>query len=135
MKVIPIPSELTAPYWDAAANHVLAIQRCACGRLSHPPVARCPKCFGSDFTWPAASGLGTVHAFTIVHHSVHPVTIGSTPYVIALIELDEGPRVVTNIRNCPPEKVRIGMPVEVVFEELDGSIALPQFEPRSGGAS
>ncbi len=135
MKVLPVPNELTAPYWEAAREHRLAIQRCVCGRLSHPPVARCPQCAGNEFTWPTVSGLGTVYAFTIVHHSVHPVSAGETPYVIALVQLDEGPRLVTNIRGCAPETVRIGTPVEVVFEDVSESVTLPQFEPIGGGAA
>lgn len=135
MKVLPVPNELTAPYWDAAREHRLAIQRCACGRLAHPPVARCPACAGNDFSWPTMSGRATVYAFTVVHHSVHPVSAGATPYVVALVELDEGPRIVTNVRGCAPEDVRIGMRLEVVFEDLDESVTLPQFAPRRGGTS
>lgn len=135
MKVLPVPNELTAPYWDAAREHRLAIQRCACGRLAHPPVARCPACAGNDFSWPTMSGRATVYAFTVVHHSVHPVSAGATPYVVALVELDEGPRIVTNVRGCAPEDVRIGMRLEVVFEDLDESVTLPQFAPRGGGTS
>lgn len=133
MNVLPIPNDLTAPYWEAAREHRLAIQRCACGRLAHPPVARCPVCAGAEFTWPTMSGQGTLYAFTVVHHSVHPVTAGATPYVIALVELDEGPRLVTNLRGCPVEEARIGMPVEVLFEDVDPAITLPQFGPRAGG--
>ncbi|MGH8981135.1 MAG: Zn-ribbon domain-containing OB-fold protein [Acidimicrobiales bacterium] len=132
MNVLPVPDELTAPYWDAAREHRLAVQRCACGRLAHPPVARCPACAGNVFTWPETSGRGAVYAFTVVHHSVHPVSTGKTPYVIALVELEEGPRIVTNIRGCAPEEVRVGMPVHVVFEDVDDSVTLPQFAPRGG---
>lgn len=132
MKVLPVPNELTAPYWEAARQHRLAVQRCSCGRLSHPPVARCPSCAGAEFSWPTMSGRGAVYAFTVVHHSVHPVSAGATPYVIALVELEEGPRLLTNLRGCAPEAVRIKMPVEVVFEDVDPAIALPQFAPRGG---
>ncbi len=135
MKVLPVPDELTAPYWEAAREHRLAIQRCACGRLSHPPVARCPECAGNAFTWPTTSGLGIVYAFTIVHHSVHPVSAGATPYVIALVALDEGPRLVTNVRGCAPETVQVGMQVEVAFDDVTESVTLPQFEPRRKGAA
>jgi hypothetical protein len=75
------------------------------------------------------SGRGHVHAFTIVEHSVHPVTRGQTPYVLALTELAEGPRVLTNLRGCEPGAVRIGMEVEVRFEDLDSRATLPQFTP------
>lgn len=129
MKILPAADELTAPYWDAARERRLVIQRCECGRLAHPPVASCPRCHRNRFTWSEMSGRGTVYAFTVVHHSVHPVSATAIPYVIVLVELDEGPRLLTNLRNCAPEEVRVGLPVEVTFEDLDDAVTLPQFAP------
>ena len=77
-------------------------------------------------------GHGRVHTFTIVHHSVHPVTADALPYVLALVELDEGPRLLTNLRAVRPEDVRVGMAVQVLFEDLGDGIALPQFQPVDG---
>lgn len=79
-------------------------------------------------------GRGTVHTFTIVHHSVHPVTAGSLPYVLVLVQLDEGPRVLTNLRDAQPDRVHVGMPVEVIFEDLNDAITLPQFRPVDGAS-
>lgn len=136
MRIIPRPDELNGPYWQAAAEHRLVVQRCrGCGRLGHPPVASCPSCHASAFDWPTMSGRGTVHTFTIVHHSVHPVTAGSLPYVLVLVELEEGPRVLTNLRGVRPEDVEVGMPVEVLFEDLDDGVSLPQFRPVDAAAT
>jgi len=131
MKIIPAADELTAPYWSAARERRLVIQRCACGRLTHPPVASCPQCHGNDFTWSEMSGRGTVYAFTVVHHSVHPVSADAIPYVIVLVELDEGPRMLTNLRHCDPETVRVGLAVQVIFEDTDETVTLPQFAPAT----
>ena len=130
MRILPVPDELTAPYWAAAGEHRLVILRCQCGRLSHPPVAMCPACHSREFTWQAMSGYGSVYAFTSVCHAVHPVTIGHTPYLIALVELDEGPRMLTNLRHCEAQDVRVGLPVQVIFEDLSDTVSLPQFAPR-----
>ena len=130
MRILPLADELTAPYWAAAGEHRLVIQRCECGRLSHPPVAICPSCHGRVFTWERMSGYGEVYAFTSVCHAVHPVTMGRTPYIIALVALDEGPRMLTNLRGCDAQDVRVGLPVRVIFEDLSDTVSLPQFTPR-----
>lgn len=136
MRILPEPDELSAPYWSAAHEHRLAIQRCeGCGRLAHPPLASCPACHGRRFDWPTMSGRGTVYAFTVVHHSVHPVTASAVPYVLALVELEEGPRVLTNLRNCDVGAARVGLAVEVTFEDLDETTTLPQFQPATTKAS
>jgi uncharacterized protein len=130
MRILPAPTELTAPYWEAARRHHLVVQRSACGRLSHPPVVSCPACHENHFTWEPMSGDGTVHAFTWVSHSVHPVAAGHTPYILVLVELSEGPRILTNLRHCAVQDVHIGLPVRVIFEDLSDTVALPQFAPR-----
>lgn len=131
MKILPAADELTAPYWTAARERRLVIQRCECGRLAHPPVASCPRCHSTRLTWSQMSGRGTVYAFTVVHHSVHPATASAIPYVIALVELDEGPRILTNLRDYDPENVRVGLPVQAIFEDVDETVTLPQFAPAT----
>ncbi|HEX4011450.1 MAG TPA: Zn-ribbon domain-containing OB-fold protein [Solirubrobacteraceae bacterium] len=136
MRILPAPNELTAPYWEAAREHRLVIQRCdACGRLSHPPVASCPACHGSALRWDPMSGEGEVYAFTWVSHSVHPVSTGKTPYILVLVALAEGPRILTNLRDCAPEDVRVGLPVHVTFEDVSDTVSLPQFTPRRSDPS
>jgi uncharacterized OB-fold protein len=135
MRILPAATELTAPYWEAARRHRLVVQHCSCGRLSHPPVASCPACHGSEFAWPQMSGDGAVHAFTWVNHSVHPVSAGRTPYILVLVELSEGPRILTNLRHCAVEDVHVGLPVRVLFEDVSDTITLPQFTPRQPAAA
>jgi uncharacterized OB-fold protein len=130
MRILPAANELTAPYWEAARRHRLVVQRCSCGRLSHPPVASCPACHGGALRWEEMSGEGLVHAFTWVNHSVHPVSTGHTPYILVLVELSEGPRILTNLRHCTPEAVHVGLPVRVLFEDISNTVTLPQFAPR-----
>jgi uncharacterized OB-fold protein len=130
MKIIPAPNELTAPYWEAAHERRLSMQRCTqCGRLSHPPVVSCPRCHSRTFRWDEMSGRGSIYTFTVVAHSVHPVSANATPYIIALVELAEGPRILANLRGCEVDDVRIGLAVEVLFEDVDDAVALPQFTP------
>jgi uncharacterized protein len=123
-------SPLTQPYWDGARQHQLLIQRCrACDHVWHPPLPRCPQCHSVDVAWTPVSGTGRVYTYTVVYHATHAAMVDKVPYIAALIELDEGPRVLTNLRNCAEDQVRVGMPVKVLFEELTPEITLPQFEP------
>lgn len=129
MRILPGPDQLTAPYWEAASEHRLVMQHCEdCGYAGFPPLPRCPGCHG-ELAWRQVSGKGTVHSFTIVHHSVHPVSANALPYALLVAELDEGPRMLTNLRDAPPEVLRVGLPVEVTFEDLAPGIGLPQFRP------
>lgn len=128
--IIPEPSALTGPYWEQARAGRLVLQYCrGCGRTWHPPLPRCPHCHAADIGWRPASGEGTVYSYTIVHHATHAALAGRVPYVIAIVELAEGPRVVSGIRGAAPEQVRVGMPVRAVFEEVTPEVTLPQFAP------
>ena len=126
----PIPDLDSAPYWEAAHRHKLLLQRCgSCERFRFYPRSHCPFCFSGSFEWELASGRGTVYSFTIVHRAPSPGFQNKVPYVLALIDLFEGVRMMTNIIECAPHDVEIGMPVEVVFEDLNDTISLPQFRP------
>jgi len=130
MRLLPGMTPLTQPYWDGARRHELLLQRCAaCRHLWHPPLPRCPECHSAAVDWMPASGRGRVYTFTVVYHATHAAMADKVPYITALIELDEGPRVLTNLRNCAEAQAQIGMPVTVIFEELTPEITLPQFEP------
>lgn len=129
MQVLPEIVPLTAPYWEGAREGRLMLQHCtSCGLHWHPPEPICPGCQSAEIEWTAAAGSGTVHSFTVVTHATHVAFEGRTPYLVALVDLTEGPRVVSGIRDCPPEGVSIGMPVQVVFEDV-GPVMLPQFVP------
>ena len=129
---IPLPTPETRPFWDAAKRHELVLPRCrACGRLHYYPRGACPHCLSGDLAWERLSGRGTLHTFTIVARGQKGFPV-PTPYVIAIVELDEGPRLMTNLVGVEPDpaRIRIGMPVEVVFEDVSAEIALPRFRPR-----
>jgi uncharacterized OB-fold protein len=128
--IIPEVTDLTRPYWAAARDGRLVVQRCdACGHAWHPPLPRCPHCHYASVSWREVSGTGTVYTYTVVTHPTHVALAGTVPYVVAIVELDEGPRVVTGITGCAPSDVRAGMPVRVRFEAVTDEVTLPYFEP------
>lgn len=130
MAIIPGPTDLTRPYWDAAREGRLVVQECRdCGRIRHPPLPACPDCHGTDLGWRETSGRGTVYTYTVVRHPTHVALADAIPYVVALVELAEGPRLVTALTGCPPEAVTVGMPVRVLFRPITTEITLPLFEP------
>ncbi|MEU6749193.1 OB-fold domain-containing protein [Spirillospora sp. NPDC046719] len=118
----------TAFFWDGVNAGELRIQRCAdCGTLRHPPGPMCPRCHSPNRDYIVASGRGEVHSY-VVHH--HPPVPGRTPpYAVAVVQLEEGVRIVGNVNGCPPDDVRIGMPVRLVFERMDDELVLPQWTP------
>ena len=135
-RLIPPSSELTQPYWDAARRGELLVQQCGeCDQRPFPPRAHCPDCGSVDLQWRPVSGRGTVYTFTIARRPPHPVFADHCPMAIAVVELEEGPRMISNILGCDPAAVEIGMAVEVSFEELDDSdVALPVFVPVTIGS-
>ena len=129
-KPLPRIDEESRGYWEALARHELYFQRCRdCGTNRFPPRVVCPKCLSSATQWVRASGRGTVYSFTVTHQNQAPGFRESLPYVLAVVQLDEGPRLMTNVVGSSPEQVRIGMPVEVVFEDVTPEITLPKFRP------
>jgi uncharacterized OB-fold protein len=89
----------------------------------------CPQCHSNEIDWLAAAGGGTVYTYTIVQHPTHPALADKVPYIVAVVELDEGPRIVTNIENCAVEDVRGGMRVSIFFEDVAEGFRLPQAQP------
>jgi uncharacterized OB-fold protein len=130
-KPLPAITEDGAPYWEGCRAGELRAQRCAgCGRLRWPPSVVCPHCLGEEAAWVALSGRGTVYSFIVVHRPQHPAFFADAPYNVAIVELEEGPRLHTNVVECAPEALRVGMPVEVVFERVNDEVTLPKFRPR-----
>jgi uncharacterized protein len=130
MAIIPAVTDLTRPYWAAARDGRLVIQRCQdCASSWHPPLPACPHCHGTEIGWREVSGRGTVYTYTVVRHATHAALADHLPYVIAIVELAEGPRIVTGITACDPGDVRGGMAVGVRFESVTDEVALPYFEP------
>jgi len=128
MRLAPAVTRDTQFFWDAVKQHRLLIQRCTgCGTLRHPPRPMCPQCHALTWDTVEASGRGTVFSFVMPQHPQFPFM--EYPYIVALVELEEGTRLVTNIVGTVPEEVDIGMPVQLTFEEFDGGVVLPQFTP------
>jgi len=128
---IPVPTPETRPFWEAARRHELVLQHCAaCKEYVFYPRALCPRCLGDGLEWRRLSGRGTLHTFTVVYRGARGFPLGP-PYVIAIVELAEGARLMTNLVgiDADPARIRIGMPVEVVFEDVSADIALPRFRP------
>jgi uncharacterized protein len=118
-------------FWDGAKEHRLLIQRCGgCGTLRHPPRPMCPSCHSLEWDTLEASGRGTVYSFVMPRHPTLPWF--DDGYIVALVELKEGTRLVTNLVGVDPGAVSIGMPVAVRFEEFDGGLVLPMFTPAEG---
>jgi hypothetical protein len=130
-KPIPTVTEDSKPYWEGCKKHELLIQRCKdCGHYRFPPSGLCPKCMSTNTEWTRVSGRGKVYSWTIFHYLYHPAFSQDIPYNVAIVELEEGPRMHTNIVGCSNEDIYIDMPVEVVFEDISEEIALPKFKPR-----
>ncbi|MCL8207493.1 MAG: Zn-ribbon domain-containing OB-fold protein [Actinomycetia bacterium] len=124
----PVVDHDTKPFWDAVAQHRLLLRHCEdCGRYIFYPRAVCPHCFSDRLTWREASGRGTIYTYTVSHRAVAPYWEGKTPYVVALIDLEEGPRMLSNVL-APPEAVHVGQKVRVVFTTVD-DWTYPEFVP------
>jgi uncharacterized OB-fold protein len=131
-KPLPGADDVTAPYWKAAAEGRLLIQECAtCGHRQWYPRALCTEC-GGDPDWLECSGRGAVHTFTIVRQMGMRPFRDELPYVIAMVELEEGPLVFGNVTGCDVDDVAIGMQVEVWFTKADDEIGIPSWRPRAG---
>lgn len=127
-KPLPRIDEESRGWWEALARHELYVQECgSCHVQRLPPRALCPACLSSDVLWVRASGRGTVYSFTVTHQNQAPGFREETPYVLAIVELAEGPRLMTNIVESSPDAVGIGMAVEVVFDDAGPEITLPKF--------
>lgn len=130
-KPIPTPTLETEPYWEGCRHHQLRIQRCSnCHCYQFFPRIYCAKCFSERVEWVNASGRAKVLSFTIVRRPVSPAFADEIPYIVALVTLEEGPQMMTNIVECAPEEVAIGLAVEVIFEDWSDRISIPQFRPQ-----
>lgn len=126
----PAPTPASAPYWEGLREHRLVAPRCRrCGTLFFYPRARCPACLSDGLDWEPLSGRGRIYSSTVVRQALHPAFVEEVPYVFAVVELDEGIRMPTNIVECDPEAVGPGDPVEVVFTAVDDELTLPLFRP------
>jgi len=127
-KLQPVPTPESEAFWQACSEGRLLIQRCnACGHLQFYPRLLCTACASAEVAWHEASGSGRVKSFTIIRRAVSEAYAGDVPYVVALIELAEGPTMMSNVVGCEAEDVYIGMSVSVRFERRTQEISVPVF--------
>lgn len=127
---IPVTQPWTTEFWKAARQGRLLVQHCEdCGANIFFPKKVCPECWSTTLTWVESTGRARVYTFTVMQDMVEPKFMGDLPYVLAMVDLDEGIRMTTRIVHCSPEAVAIDMPVEVVFEEISDTFSLPVFQP------
>ncbi len=130
-QVLPVITAENRGFWEAARAGTLAMQRCAsCGHVRYPVAPVCPRCLSAEFAWTALSGRGSVLSFVVFDRAYNPAWASRVPYNVALIQLDEGPRMFSNVIGVPNEQVCVGMAVRVVFEPVpDTDISIPRFSP------
>ena len=126
----PYNAELSGPFWQAAKRHELVMPRCkTCADLFFYPRELCPHCLSQDLEWVQVSGQGRVYSYTVVHQPAHSAFREDAPYVYAMVQLDEGPRLIANIVSCPIEDVKIDMRVTVTFDDVTPEVTLVRFRP------
>ena len=134
----PVPTDLprphrtptTAPYWDGLDAGEVRLQRCGrCGAWVHYPRNRCPECLADALEWHVVSGRGRVHTFTVARQPVHQLFAGPAFELLAVVELDEGVRITTTLRDVRPDDVHVGLAVAPVFERGDDGVTLLQYRP------
>jgi len=136
LKPVPTPNRDTQPYWDGLNEGRLMLQKCAaCGKLRHYPRPVCDACYSMQAEWVEASGRGRVHSWTVTHH---PFNIGfkrELPITLATVDLAEGVRMQVQLRGVGPERLRIGLPVELRYERAKEGLTLPFFVTAAGDRS
>ena len=138
-KPVPVPDEASAPFFAGALAGRLMLLRCrACGTFMSPtaylrvPVRpRCVRCFSADIGWDSSSGRATLYSFAIMHQLYDEAFAAELPYNIAVVETEEGVRLTSQVLDCPNEQLEIGMALEVVFEQLSETVAIPKFRPAA----
>ncbi|MBK6320618.1 MAG: OB-fold domain-containing protein [Dehalococcoidia bacterium] len=126
---LPEADETSQEFWDGAMAGKLMLMRCTeCGLWRLPSRPHCDGCLSDQFTWEQASGRGAVRTFGVMHQKYHPGWAAIAPYNVTIVELEEGPRLPTNVVGIPNDRIRVGMPVIVEFEQHE-DVALPKFRP------
>ena len=128
----PVVAPWARPFWDATRENRLILQHCnGCGKAIFYPRQSCPHCFSDKLGWQPASGRGTVYSYTVVESNAPSAFQADVPYVVAVIRLEEGVQMLSNIVGCELAQLRCDMPVQVVFEKLDEEFTLPKFRPAA----
>jgi uncharacterized protein len=128
----PVPDNDSQPFWDGCREGKLLLQSCEdCGALRYPPRPMCPACNALATQWIEANGRGAIYSWIVAHHPVHPSVMDKVPYNVVLVELEEGPRIVSNLLDVDPDQIESGLPVELVMEAIDATLSLPKFKIRA----
>ncbi|MGB9628742.1 MAG: Zn-ribbon domain-containing OB-fold protein [Thermodesulfobacteriota bacterium] len=129
-KPLPNMNDDNKEFWAGCKVHQLRFQRCqSCGHVRWPPSLFCPLCFSKETEWIVSEGKGRVYTYAVYHVAYHSGFENELPYVVAIVELEEGPRLLTNIVGCQPDEVTCEMPVEVTWEDITEEFSLPKFRP------
>jgi uncharacterized OB-fold protein len=128
VKPLPKPTPTSRPFWEAAKRHELMLQQCGgCNAFIYYPRDRCPHCLSDQLQWQRVSGNGKVYSYTVVRRA-STRSFADNPYVLAIVELDEGVRITTNV-DAAPESIKVGMPVAVYFDDVTAERTLVKFKP------
>jgi uncharacterized OB-fold protein len=131
---LPRVREIDKPYWEGCRQGELRLQRCgSCQEWRFPPEPRCPNCLSGEYSWEATTGKGTVWSWIVMHRKYFAGLADLLPYNVALIQLDEGPLLMSNF-DVPNDEVEIGTPVEVFFETISADFDIPRFRPVGSGS-
>lgn len=131
-KPLPQISPDTKAFWEGCREHKIRIQKCGdCGHLRWPPAFLCPHCLSLNTKWITASGRGRVYSYVVYHVAFDPAFKEDIPYVVALVALEEGPHLLTNIVGCDPRAVSCEMEVDVAWEDVTETVSLPKFRPAA----
>jgi uncharacterized protein len=129
-KPLPVINEDNETYWEYCHKHELRMQKCVkCGFIRFPASIICPRCHSLEAEWLKLGGKGKVFSYIVYHQAFHPAYEKDIPYAAAIVQLDEGPRMDSNITGCRMEDIKIDMPVQVYFDDVTGEISLPKFKP------
>ena len=131
-KPVPVVNPCARPFWEATRQGRLMLPHCLdCQAVFFYPRLFCPECHSDQLDWVQASGRGTLYSYTVVQSNSPSPFLADIPYVVAIVKLEEGVQMCTNIVDGPPDELKCDMPVEVVFEPLNDEFTLPKFKPVS----
>lgn len=129
-KPLPLYTKNSEPFWECTRKHELRLQRCAkCAKVFYPCSPVCPDCWSRDYQWVRLSGRGKISSWVVFHQLYYESFKDDLPYNVAQVDLEEGPRIVANVVECKNEELYMGMPVEVVFDDVTPEVTLPRFRP------
>lgn len=129
-KPMPAISSLNQAYWDGLKRREFVMPKCGgCEKIWYPPTPFCPACWSRDFSWEKLSGRGRVNSWVVFHQAYFSSLKDDIPYNVAEVELEEGPRLLTNLVEIDNADIQIGMPVEIIFDDITDEVTLAKFKP------